>query len=154
MSLESKGRVKKLVTLSVTSTSRTVAREKAVGENLGSNLAQVPYIYYPINFGKKSMLVLFDSGNEVNALHLAFSKKLGFPMRLTDIGTQKIDDTTLETYEMVVAAFSVKGKANRVRFFEEIFLMVNVSPEVVLGMSFLTLNGAHIGFLGREDLYY
>ena len=76
----------------------------------------------------------------------------------------------LDTYGMVVAAFSVKDKANRVRFFEETFLVANVSPEVVLGMPFLeetflvanvspevvlgmpflTLSGADVDFSGRE----
>ena len=52
----------------------------------------------------------------------------------------------LDTYGMVVAAFSMEAKANRVRFFKETFLVANVSPEVVLGMSFLTLSGADIDF--------
>ena len=51
---------------------------------------------------------------------------------------------------MVVAAFSVENKANRVRFFEETFLVANVSPEVVLGMPFLILSGADIDFSGQE----
>ena len=51
---------------------------------------------------------------------------------------------------MVVAAFLVTDKANRVRFFEETFLVANVSPEVVLGMPFLTLSGADIDFLDRK----
>ena len=51
---------------------------------------------------------------------------------------------------MVVAAFSVKDKTNRVRFFEETFLVANVSPKVVFGMSFLTLSSADVDFLGRE----
>ena len=51
---------------------------------------------------------------------------------------------------MVVAAFSVEDKANQVRFFEGTFLVANVSPEVVHGMSFLTLSGADVDFLGRE----
>ena len=51
---------------------------------------------------------------------------------------------------MVIAAFSVTDKANRVRFFEETFLVANVSPEVVLGMPFLTLSGADVDFLDRE----
>ena len=67
-----------------------------------------------------------------------------------DVGAQKIDGTTLDTYEIVVAAFSVTDKANRVRFFEETFLVANVSPEVVLGMLFLTLSGADVDFSGRE----
>ena len=96
------------------------------------------------------MLALFDSGSEVNAVHPAFTKELGLPIRPTDVGVQKIDGTTPKTYKMVVAAFSVEDKANRVRFFEETFLVANVSPEVVLEMLFLTLNGADIDFFGRE----
>ena len=50
------------------------------------NLAQVPCIQYPITFRKKSMsmLALFDSGSEVNAIHLTLARKLGLPVRPTD----------------------------------------------------------------------
>ena len=51
---------------------------------------------------------------------------------------------------MVVAVFSVEDQANRVRFFEETFLIANVSPEVVLGMPFLTLSDADVDFSGQE----
>ena len=128
----------------------TVAREEMVGENLGANLARVPCIRYLINFGKKSVLALFDLGIEVNAVYLAFAKELGLLIRLIDVGAQKIDGTPLETYGMVVATFLVEDKANQIRFFEETFLVANVSPEVVFEMPFLTLSGADIEFLGRE----
>ena len=96
------------------------------------------------------MLVFFDSSRKVNAIHLIFAKELGLPIKSIDIGAQKIDGIMLDTYRMVIAAFSVKNKANRVRFFEDTFLVANVSPEIVLGMLLLTLNGADINFLGRE----
>ena len=51
---------------------------------------------------------------------------------------------------MVVVAFSVTDKANRVKFFEKTFLVANVSPKVVLEMLFLTLSGANVDFSGRE----
>ena len=51
---------------------------------------------------------------------------------------------------MVVAAFLVEDKANQVIFFEETFLVTNISPEVVLGMPFITLSGADVDFLGHE----
>ena len=73
------------MTILVTTTLVTIAREKTVGENLGSNLAQVPYICYPINFGKKSVSTLLDLGSEVNVVHLTFVKELGFSIRPTDI---------------------------------------------------------------------
>ena len=113
----------------------------------------VPCIHYLVQFkdtDKAPMQALIDSGSEVNAIHPSFVKQLGFPIRPTDVGAQKIDGTTLDTHGMVVAAFSVEDKANRVRFFEETFLVANVSPEVVLGMPFLTLSSADVDFSGRE----
>ena len=71
-------------------------------------------------------------------------------MQITNVGIQKIDDTTFETYRMVIAAFSVIDKADKIRFFEETFLVTDVSPDVVFEMLFLTLRGADINFLKRE----
>lgn len=42
-------------------------------------------------------LALIDSGSEVNAMHPA--------VRKTDVGTQKIDGSALETFGMVIAGF-------------------------------------------------
>ena len=116
------------------------------------NLTKVPCIRYYITFWKKfvPVSVLFDSGSEVNAIHPTFVRELGLPIRTTDVGVQKIDGTMLDTFEIVIVTFSVTDKANRVRFFEETFLVANVSPEVVLRMPFLTLSGADVDFSGRE----
>ena len=111
-------------------------------------------IYYPVQFKKDAnetqVQALINSGSEVNAIHPTFVKELGLPIRPTDIGEQKIDSTTLDTYRMVVAAFTVTNKANQVRFFEETFLLANVSPKVVLEMPFLTWSGANVDFLDWE----
>ena len=93
---------------------------------------------------------MIDSGSEVNAIHLTFAKQLGLPIRLTDVGAQKIEVTMLHTYGMVVAVFIVEDKANQVRFFEETFQVANVSLEIVLRMLFLTLSGVDVDFSGRE----
>ena len=93
---------------------------------------------------------LLDSSSEVNAMHPAFVERLGLVVQTTNVGAQKINGTTLEIYEIVVAAFSMTDQANRVRFFEETFLVANVSPDVVLGMPFLTLSGADINFPKKE----
>ena len=145
MSSESKGGVKKLVSVLATSTSLTGGSKEA--------LERVPYIHYPVQFkdtDKALVQALIDSGSEINAIHPSFVKQLDFPIRPTDVGAQKIDGTMLDTHEIVVAAFSVKDKANRVRFFEKTFLVANVSPEVVFGMLFLTLSGTDVDFSGRE----
>ena len=153
--------IKKLVSVSATSTPVTETREEEVGtaeagkdgeENEGEyrNLTRVPCIRYPVTFRKKSvsMSALLDSGSEVNAIHPTLARKLGLPIRPTDVGAQKIDGTILDNFEMVVTAFSMTEKANQVRFFKEIFLVANVSPEVVLKIPFLTLSGADVDFSG------
>ena len=96
------------------------------------------------------MSILFDSDSKVNAIHPAFAEKLGFVVQTTNIGGQKMDSTTLETYRMMVAVFSVINQANRVKFFEEIFLVANVSPDVIFGMHFLTLSGVDVNFSKRD----
>ena len=101
---------------------------------------------------------LFDSSSEVNAIYLTFTHKLGLSIRPTDIRTQKIDGTMLDTYGMVVAAFSMTNKGNGVRFFEKTFLMANISPEVIFGMFFSHFERCRHWFLRSrtpiEDLYY
>ena len=59
---------------------------------------------------------------------------------------QKIDDTTLETYKMVVSIFSMADKDGRKRFFKESFLLADIKPNIVLGMPFLTISDANIDF--------
>ena len=136
------GAAKKLVSVSATSTSVIGAKKEA--------LERVPCIHYPVQFknmDRALVQALIDSGSEVNAVHPSFVKQLGLSIRPTDVGAQKIDGTMLNTNGMVVAVFSVVDKVNRVRFFEETFLVANVSPEVVLGMPFFTLSNANVDFL-------
>ena len=139
-------KVKKLVLVLATSILITGAREKA--------LEYVSCIYYPVQFkkdtNKTQMQALIDLRSKVNAIHLSFAKQLGFFIRPTDVGVKKIDGTMLDTYRIVVVAFSVVDKANQVRFFEKNLLVANVSPKVVLKMLFFTLSGAKIDFSGRE----
>lgn len=59
---------------------------------------------------------------------------------------QKIDDTTLKTFEIVIAAFLVYDKAENICFFKEIFLLSNISMDMALRIFFLTLSNADIYF--------
>ena len=99
---------------------------------------------------KAQVRALIDSESEVNAIHLTFAKQLGLPIRSTDIRAQKIDGTMLDIYRIIVIAFSVMDKANRVRFFKKTFLVANVSLKVVFVMLFVTLSDMHVDFSGWE----
>ena len=151
-------RAKKLASVSTTSTLITEESKEAILVSV-KELEQVMYIQYPIAFlggiTQDSLVLnpvsaLLDSGSEVNAMYPAFAKRLGLMVRATNVGAQKIDCTILETYGMVVAAFSVTDQADRVRFFEKTFLVANVSPDVVLEIPFLTLSNADVNFPKRE----
>ena len=96
------------------------------------------------------MQALIDLENKVNVIHLFFAKQLGFPIRPTDIGEQKINSITQDIHRIVVTAYLVVDKVNRIRFFQETFLMANVSPEVVFKMLFLTMSNVDADFSGWE----
>ena len=69
----------------------------------------------------------------------AFAARLGLITRATNVGAQKIDGSPLETYSMALAGFLLQDSLERVRFFEETFLLADTSVEVVLGMPFHSL---------------
>ena len=159
--------VKKLLSVSATSKPVTETREEMVetdeaieiakidkdgkkSESEYLNLLWVLYIRYSIIFRKRfvSVSALFDSGNEFNVIYSTLAKELGLPIKPTDIGAQKIDGTMLNTFGMIVTAFLMTNKANRVRYFKETFLVANISLEVVLEMSFLSLSDTDVDFSG------
>ena len=105
-------------------------------------------IHYPVQFQKDkekaTIQALIDSGSKVNTMTPAYAKQLGLQTQKTDVGAQKIDGSLLATYGMVIAAFQVKDKLGRARFFQETFLLADTSMEVVLGMPFLIFSNADI----------
>ncbi len=76
----------------------------------------------------------------------AFAHQLGFKIWKTNVATQKIDSTTLETYGIVVSTFSMLDKDGREMFFEESILLADVKPDIVLGMPFLIMSNTNVDF--------
>ncbi len=73
----------------------------------------------------------------------ALVNQLGLKTQKTNIGAQKSDGTTLETYGMVVFTFSILNKDDRERFFKMSFLL---ELHIVLKMLFLTMSNIDIDF--------
>ncbi len=109
-------------------------------------LQRVPFIQYPVQFQAQQIETLIDSGSEVNVIRPDFAAKLGLIPSPTNVCDQKIDGLTLETYSMASAGFSLQDSLRRVRFFEETFLLADISMEVVLGMPFQSLSNANFQF--------
>ena len=115
-------------------------------------LEQVLFIYYPLRFSKDTADVraLIDSGGEVNAMTPAYASKLSLRVRHIDVRVQKIDGSTLQAFRMVLANFQVEDKLEKTRFFQETFLLADISAEVVLDILFLTLSNADVQFVEKE----
>ena len=116
-------------------------------------LDKVPCICYPIQFRKdkgKDVLALLDSGSKVNAITPAYTAHLGLKVKVTDVGVQKINRSSLATYSMVIATFQVFDKLGRSWFFKETFLLANISIKVVLGIFILTFSNADVQFAEKK----
>lgn len=87
-----------------------------------------------------------DLESKVNTISKAFPLMLGLEISKTNVKSQKINDTTLETYTMVVSIFSMSDKDDWMRFFEKNFLFVNEKLNIVLVISFLTIDNANVNF--------
>ena len=116
-------KAKKLVAVLATSTSMT-------GKKKEEELERIFCIWYPVTF-KNQIEVLLDSGSEVKVMNPVFASQLGLRIWKTNVEAQKIDDTTLETYGMVVSTFSLSDKDGWERFFEESFLLADVKPDTL-----------------------
>ena len=136
---------KKLAVVSATSLLVTAASI----EDTSRPLERVPYIHHPLRFQKdvRKTRVLTDLGNEVNAMTPAYAAKLGLGIQETDIGPEKIDGSTLNTFGIVLADFQVEDKLGRTRFFQKTFLVANTTSEVILEMPFLILSNVDIQFV-------
>ena len=138
---------KKLVSVSATFLSIIEASKE---EHV--SLEQVPCIHYLLCFHKDTVGVrpLIDLGSEVNAMSPAYALKLDLKVHHTNIRAQKIDGSTLKIFGMVLASFQMEDKLRKVRFFQETFLLADISAEIVLGMPFLTLSNADVQFVEKE----
>ena len=131
--------------LSITGASRQAPKLKV--------LDSVPCICYLIQFCKnkgKDVLALLDFGSKINAMTPAYAAYLGLKLKKTNVGAQKIDRSSLATYGMVIAALQVVDKLGCSRFFQETFLLANISMQMVLGMFFLFFSNADVQFTKEE----
>lgn len=58
----------------------------------------VPYIHYPVQFKKNEMQALINVGSKVNAMTPGYASKLDLKAYYINIGAQKIDGSTFETF--------------------------------------------------------
>ena len=151
-------KAKKLVLVSATSTSVTSTSKEAQVTQVTQKekeviLDQVLCIHSLVQLRKDkraTIQALINSGSEVNAMTPAYTKKLCPRTQRTDVRAQKIDESSLDIFRIVIAGFQVLDKEDRTWFFQKTFLLANTTIEVVLGMLFLTLSNTDIQFVEKE----
>ena len=114
--------------------------------NGSEEVVQVPCIYYSVQFQEHQVKALLNSNNEVNTINLNYIWNLGLKIPRINVEAQKIDGSVLETFGIVIADFQIENKANKLRFFQEIFLVTNTKFEVILKMPFMKISNADILF--------
>ena len=136
----SKRLLKKLVSVSSTSASKTVASEEVL-------LECVPCVHYPVRFQKDfsgtGSKILIDLGSEVNAMNPAYDTKNRCR------GSENRRDT-FENFWNSHSRLPDPGYTREGRFFQKTFLLAPTSSEVVLGIPFLTFCNANIRFAEGE----
>lgn len=93
---------------------------------------------------------MIDFGSKNNIIHLIFAKKLGFIIRKTNISTWKINDYVLKTYIIIKTSFLLNNEASKTHFFKEIFLLIENSIIIILGIISLALSKANVNFANKK----
>lgn len=98
---------------------------------------------------------MINFGNKVNTISLSLASLVSDKY---NIKAQKINDSLLDTYGMVIVAFFVKIKVGRVQFFEKTFLLTNIRIDIAFRLSFLIISNININFNHQnpnlEIIYY
>ena len=83
-------------------------------------LDQVPYMYYLVQFQKDkeaTIWAVIDSGSKINTMTPVYANKLGLQTWKIDVRAQKIDESSLNIFGIVIAGFQVLDKQGRAWFF-------------------------------------
>lgn len=116
----------------------------------GSEVQQVLYIHYLAQLGEFSTNVFIDSNSEVNEIQLSFVKKLGLNIQKTIISAHKIDNNRLKIYKIIIVLVYVDDKDRKYCFFEETYLLADISIDIACKMFFLTLSNVEVNFYNRQ----
>lgn len=80
----------------------------------------------------------------------AYAAKLCPKVQKINIRAQKIDSSTLDIFEIVLANFQVEERLGKTRFIQKTFLIVNTTLEVIFKILFLIFSNINIQFTQEE----
>lgn len=109
-------------------------------------LQKILYIHYIVQFIEFFIETLIASDSKINIIQPNFARKLSIRICKTNINAKKIDNSRLETYEMIIASFQVNNKDKKFSFFEKAFLLTNINMDIAFRQPFLILSNIEVKF--------
>lgn len=103
-------------------------------------------IWYLAQFKIPVIEALIHLSNNIYIIWSSFAEQLSLYIQKMDIRAQKIDDSQLITFGMVIAFFLVDVNDRKSYFLEETFLLADIKLHVTSGIPFLTLSNVQIDF--------
>ena len=102
-------------------------------------LEKVFYIYYFVWFqeNNEQIKILLNNNSKINTMSPGYIKKLGLKIWKINIVAQKIDDSTFNSFGIVIAKFEMEDKIGRLRFFQKTFLMSDIKFKRIKKIFFL-----------------
>ena len=79
-------------------------------------------------------------------MNSAFTLKLGFHIRKTNVRAQKMDGFAPKTFKIIIADLKIEDKAGRSRCFQKTFLVADTKYGAILRMPFLKISNANMIF--------
>lgn len=68
-------------------------------------------------FQKNEFQTLINLGRKINTITLGYASKLGLKVCSTNIRAQKIDNSTLEMFGIILASFYIEDKLGQAQYF-------------------------------------
>lgn len=99
-------------------------------------LDQISCIYYSILFKNIEIKAFINLNKEVNTIILAYASKLSLKICYTNIKTQKINNSNLKIFEIVLTSFQIENKLERAQFFEKTLLLANIDIKIIFVIIF------------------
>lgn len=76
--------------------------------------------------------------------------KFGFKVQITYIKTRKIYGSIFQIFKLVYRSFQAENKLKKGHFSQKIFLLADISIEVILKISFLSFDNTNVKFAEKK----
>lgn len=90
------------------------------------------------------ILALVDFRNKINIKNPAYAIQQSFYIQKTNFGNEKLDYSSLNIYDIVIATFWIFDMSGWLWLFQKKFLLTYIRVKIISNMFFITLNNVDV----------